>query len=134
MITDQQGLTVQRRILLAEDNPINQKIAQVMLQRLGGEVTIAENGQEARDLAKDNHYEMIFMDCQMPVMDGYQATEAIRHHTGINQHTPIIALTAHAMEGDKEKCLAAGMNDYITKPYNIETLRDVIQKWTHTPC
>ncbi len=115
-----------KRILLAEDNVVNQKIALIQLQRLGFEVDIAPNGQEAVDKALRHKYELILMDCQMPTKDGYTATKELRS-AGYVQ--PILAMTANAMQGDREKCIQCGMNDYITKPINSKELQEMLSKW-----
>ncbi len=118
-------------ILVAEDQPINQKIINQFLQRKGYQVTLVENGQLAVDKVKEKSFDVILMDVQMPVLDGYDSTRQIRGHEGKdNAHTPIIAMTAHAMKGDKEKCLAAGMDYYITKPINPVELYETIEKIT----
>lgn len=116
-------------ILLAEDNPINQKLARFMFSRGGVQLDVAENGKEAVEkyLADTERYQLVFMDIQMPVMDGREAARIIREKgfTGV----PIIAMTAESMKGDREKCLAAGMNDYISKPISREEVFDMIKKW-----
>lgn len=116
------------RILLAEDNPVNQKLARLLLAREGHEITIANNGQEAIEVfsAEPGRYDLILMDIQMPVMDGLEATKLIRAR-GFSA-VPVIAMTARAMKGDREQCLQAGMNEYITKPIRRETVLDVIEK------
>jgi CheY-like chemotaxis protein len=118
-----------RRILLAEDNEINQRITLRLLEKLGFAADAVVNGQQASESAGRKKYDLILMDCQMPIMDGFEATAVIRHREGSNHHTPICALTANAMEGDREKCLAAGMDDYITKPISIEKLREAVERW-----
>ncbi|MCP4697274.1 MAG: response regulator [Gammaproteobacteria bacterium] len=115
-------------ILLAEDNKINQQVAREILEQNGFRVDIAENGAEALERLESGHYDVILMDMQMPVMDGYQATMEIRKQAAY-QELPILAMTAHALKGDKEKCLAAGMNDYITKPIDPDRLLVVLGKW-----
>jgi signal transduction histidine kinase/CheY-like chemotaxis protein len=112
--------------LLVEDNLVNQKVAARMLEKIGCCVDIANNGLEAVDMVKQNPYDIVFMDCQMPEMDGFEATQVIRKGPPGSRHVPIVALTANAMKGDREKCLAAGMNEYIPKPIHIEDLRRVI--------
>ncbi len=116
-------------VLLAEDNLINQKLANGLLGNLGCKVTIAGNGREAVDCMKNKNFDIIFMDIQMPEMDGFEATGIIRDmekKAGI--HTPIIAMTAHAMKGDREKCLNAGMDEYVTKPISIKSVADAIKR------
>jgi len=105
-------------VLLVEDNPINQKIATIMLQRMGFEVDQAEDGSKGVDAALRRQYDFILMDVQMPNMNGFDATQAIRSGGGPNAKTKIIALTANAMQSDKEACLKAGMDDFLTKPFN----------------
>jgi len=104
-------------ILLVEDNLINQKLAARLLEKAGHVVTIAANGKEAVDQVAARPFDLVLMDVQMPEMDGYEATQAIRlREQGDRRHLPIVALTAHAMVGDREKCLQAGMDGYVTKP------------------
>jgi signal transduction histidine kinase/ActR/RegA family two-component response regulator len=116
-------------ILVAEDNPVNQRVAQLHLTRLGYQVEIVGNGQLVLEALEQKNYDLILMDCQMPVMDGYEATEQIRAISKYN-NLPIIAMTAQAMESDRERCLKVGMNDYITKPFNPQTLAQMLQHWT----
>ena len=119
------------RILLVEDNVVNQKLAVKLLQKNGHQVVAVNNGLEAcQEIAESpaSTYELVLMDIQMPVMSGYKATAKIRSMPE-HKNIPIIAMTAHAMAGDREKCLAAGMNDYITKPLKVETLINVIEQW-----
>lgn len=119
------------RILVAEDNAINQRVALRMLQKLGLEAEIVENGKLVVEALRRNSYPLILMDCQMPEMDGFQATIAIREHElAANLHrTPIVAMTAHAMQGDRERCLDVGMDDYLSKPVSLATLEDVLRRW-----
>jgi len=116
------------RILLVEDNEINQQFAQELLEGVGFEVTIANNGREAVNAVQTKEFDAVLMDLQMPVMDGYQATSEIRKHERFRD-LPIIAMTAHAMAGDKDKSLAAGMNDHITKPINPDHLFSTLFAW-----
>ena len=116
-------------MLLAEDEPITRKLLHRHLVTQGYQVLEASNGKEAVEAVKKNTYDLILMDCQMPEMDGYEATREIRKLEGEKRHTPIIAMTAHALEGDREKCLAAGMDDYISKPVRKEKLKEVLEKW-----
>ncbi len=117
-------------VLLVEDNPVNQKVAQAMLAKLGMPVVVANNGQEAVEMVKDRAFDLILMDCQMPVMDGYEATTAIRAMPGgRGEKLPIIALTANAMQGDRQKCLDAGMDDFLSKPYSLLQLKMTLLRW-----
>ncbi|AFY83749.1 PAS domain S-box protein [Oscillatoria acuminata] len=118
-------------ILLVEDTRINQKVVLNQLESLGFEADCANNGQEALDKMQVKEYNLVFMDCQMPVLDGYDATRAIRHREGDRRHMVVIGLTAYAMEGDRQKCLAAGMDDYLTKPVSVKDLQRAIRQWTH---
>ena len=121
------------RVLLAEDNPINQVYARRLLAMMGAEVTAASNGEEAVRLVREQEFDLVLMDCQMPVMDGYQATAAIRALGGAHADLPIIALTAFAMADDRDACLAAGMNDYVTKPVDRAALTAAIGRWVTAP-
>lgn len=112
------------RVLLVEDNKVNQKVASLTLQQLGGEVTIADNGKEAVDLADGPiHFSLICMDVNMPVMNGLDATRAIRRLSHPNARAYILAMTGMAFDEDKEKCITAGMNDVVTKPFDLNDLR-----------
>jgi two-component system, sensor histidine kinase and response regulator len=114
-------------VLLVEDNAVNQRLATRMLEKRGHRVVLAGNGREALEALEKRVFDLIFMDVQMPEMDGFQAAAAIREkETGTGTHLPIVALTAHAMEGDRERCLAAGMDGYLTKPIRPRELDDVL--------
>ena len=116
-------------ILVVDDQPGNQKLLCILLQDLGLKVTTANNGVEALQRCNDNNFSLIFMDIQMPVMNGFEATQAIRQHSDYNRETPIIALTAHALADEKQKLLAAGANDYLTKPISEEQIIRTIEHW-----
>ena len=128
------------RILLVEDNPINQKVAVRQLTNLGYRQTdTADTGIEALEILRHKTYDLIFMDCQMPDIDGYETSRRIRQHEEADalkgktpRHIPIIAMTANALEGDREKCLAAGMDDYLAKPVRIDQLERVLTKWSQS--
>lgn len=121
----------QIKVLLAEDHPVNQRVAKIMLERAGCAVDTAEDGQKAVEAALVSTYQIIFMDIQMPIIDGFEATKAIRdHEKAAGGHRCIVAMTAHAMSEDKEKCLQAGMDDYLSKPIKEGEIRSIIQKWT----
>jgi CheY-like chemotaxis protein len=117
-------------ILLVEDRDSNRMVALLLLKKLGWGVDVVCSGMEAVEAACKRNYSCILMDVQMPEFDGFDATKAIRQaESKTGRHTPIIALTALAMEGDKERCLSAGMDDYISKPYNLQQLKDCITKY-----
>jgi CheY-like chemotaxis protein len=117
-------------ILLAEDHPLNQKVALLLLERMGFDAHVAANGIKAVEAAKRVHYGAILMDCHMPEMDGFDATREIRkHELVVGWHVPIIAVTALAMAGDRERCLEAGMDDYITKPIDRDLLAEKLNYW-----
>jgi CheY-like chemotaxis protein len=117
-------------VLLVEDNAVNQEVATAMLTKLGVQTTVADNGRKALELARERDFDLVLMDCQMPVMDGYESTAAIRalpNARGLR--LPIIALTANAMQGDEQKCLAEGMNAFLSKPFTLAQLRALLVRW-----
>jgi CheY-like chemotaxis protein len=119
----EQGL----RILMAEDNPINQRVGKLILQKAGFRVDMVSDGSEAVEAHRLQPYDVILMDCQMPTMDGFEASRKIRQ---MSQSQPaIIAVTANALVGEREKCLQAGMNDYLSKPFQAEQLISMVRKW-----
>jgi CheY-like chemotaxis protein len=120
-------------ILLVEDHPINQKLAGTLLERLGYTFELAKNGRDAVDAAEIKAFQLILMDMQMPEMDGLEATRKIREGNGPNANTWIVALTANAMQSDQEACRAAGMNDFISKPFSRDTLDSAISRGLDRP-
>ena len=118
-------------LLLVEDNELNQLLAQELLEQAGFTVTLAENGRLGVDAVLSQHFDGVLMDVQMPVMDGYAATREIRKDSRF-EHLPIIAMTANAMDGDRESLLSAGMDDYIAKPFNRVQLGTLIERWQHS--
>ncbi len=119
------------RVLLVEDSPINQEVGMAMLETLGCRVEVASNGEEALRLVESNRYDLIFMDCQMPEMDGWEATEKIREAEQERAHrTPIIAMTAYMMDEEIERCRTAGMDDHLAKPFNLRELSEMLNHWT----
>jgi CheY-like chemotaxis protein len=121
------------RILLAEDNLVNQKVACRILENSGHRVDVAADGQAAVDAWRTGRYDLILMDCQMPVMDGYEAARKIRELEAGRTHIPIIALTAHAMKGADRECTDAGMDDYLSKPIDKERLKTCLERWLDGP-
>jgi CheY-like chemotaxis protein/HPt (histidine-containing phosphotransfer) domain-containing protein len=120
----------EQTILVAEDNPINQKLARLQLQHMGYQAEVVNNGREAVDALAARPYALVLMDCQMPVMDGYEATRTIRRaEQGTERHVPIVAMTAYAMPGQREESLAAGMDDHVSKPVRAEQLQAVIERY-----
>lgn len=129
LVVDKQNI----KILLAEDNFINLKVATAILSKLGYSVDTVANGKELLDQIQKQHYDLILLDCQMPEMDGYTTAREIRKlENNLNQHVIIIAMTAYAMKGDKEKCLAAGMDDYIAKPFDTKIVDSKLKQWLKT--
>ncbi len=122
------------RVLVVEDNPVNQRVALAMLHRLGVEAEVASDGATALEMAGIGSYDVILMDCQMPVMDGFEATAAIRAlELQGRARTPIVAVTAHAFPDDRQRCLDAGMDDYLAKPMNLADLRTTLSRWLSSP-
>ena len=126
-------------VLVAEDNSVNREVVKLMLKSLGCKADMAENGREAVELFSRKHYHLVLMDCQMPEMDGFEATrlmreiDAAQQSRGGHQHTPIVALTAHAMDGHPERCIAEGMDDYLGKPFERNQLCSILDRWTGSP-
>lgn len=122
----------QPKILVVEDNLINQKVAKMMLKTLGYSCVVVNNGREACDLLKETSFEMILMDCQMPVMDGFQATNEIRNVLYPNKHVPIVAFTANVSAGNKQRCYDSGMDGFIAKPIDRHVLESEVEKWMYS--
>ena len=122
------------RILVVEDNDVNQELMLGILEHAGLCADVVADGKQALAALERNDYEIILMDCQMPVMDGFEATTAIRHRQDHKSRIPILALTAHAMKGDRERCLAVGMDDYLTKPIERKLLLAKIREWVISGC
>jgi len=114
------------RILLAEDSPATQSLISIIMEQMGFDLTIVDNGQAAVEFLEKEEVDLVLMDCQMPQMDGFKATTQLRAK-GIE--TPVVALTAYAREEDEEQCLAAGMNDFLSKPFRMSEMRAILQKW-----
>jgi CheY-like chemotaxis protein/HPt (histidine-containing phosphotransfer) domain-containing protein len=125
------GIRRESRILIVEDNPTNRAVALAQLDRLGYQADAATDGAQAVDALERGNYDLVLMDCQMPVMDGFEATRLIRQSN--HPELPIIALTADAMSGDQEKCIREGMNDYLSKPVELRQLAEVLAKWLSRP-
>jgi CheY-like chemotaxis protein len=116
-------------VLIAEDNAVNQLVAAEMVRKRGFRTVLASDGEAAVRILSHTRCAAVFMDCQMPLLDGYEATARIRAREGRARHTPIIALTAHALNGDRERCLGAGMDDYLAKPLRPDELGRVLARW-----
>ncbi|MEK6748878.1 MAG: response regulator [Pseudomonadota bacterium] len=121
------------RVLVVEDNPVNQRVLMAMLIRLGLPSDLAQNGAEAVQKISATHYDLVLMDCLMPVIDGYEATRQIRALNDLRRDVPIVAVTANALEGDRDKCLNVGMNDYLAKPVSLDALRGALMRWMALP-
>jgi CheY-like chemotaxis protein len=132
-IEERHGPPLELSVLLAEDNLVNQRLALRVLEKLGCRSEVAADGHEVLRLWAAGRHDVILMDCQMPGMDGLQATQEIRKRESAGRHTPIVALTANAMAGDRELCLAAGMDEYVTKPFRADTLREVLLRLCTAP-
>ena len=117
-------------VLLAEDNAVNSRVARFMLEGMGHQVRQVTNGEETLAAWSEGGFDVVLMDCQMPVKDGFQTTREIRERERGASHTPIVAMTANAMKGDRDLCLDAGMDDYLCKPVDPETLRAALEKWS----
>ena len=120
------------KLLLAEDNLVNQHVAIAILKKLGLGADLAVNGREAVEAVQAKDYDLVLMDCQMPEMDGFQATRLIREYEAGQRHVPILAMTANAMQGDRERCLESGMDDYLPKPVTIDNLKNALRQWLPT--
>jgi CheY-like chemotaxis protein len=127
--TPAQSLRRLSRILLAEDNKVNQRITLRLLEKLGIQADAVINGREAVEALAKHDYDLVLMDCQMPEMDGFEATLAIREKERHGRRTPICALTANSMSSDRDQCLSAGMDDFMSKPIDLEQLQKTIEKW-----
>ncbi len=121
----------ERRILVADDNAVNRMLACKLLEKLGCSVEVACDGREAFELWRSGDFDIVFMDCQMPELDGYRAAQMIREYESKHnwERTPVIAMTAQAMPGDRERCFQAGMDDYVSKPAKLETVELMLERW-----
>jgi hypothetical protein len=122
-----------RTVLVVEDTPVNQTVATRLLERCGFQARVAENGRQALQALSERSYAAVLMDCQMPELDGYDTTREVRRREQGGPRIPIIAMTASSMEGERERCLAVGMDDYLTKPLRSQTLKDTLARWTSEP-
>jgi CheY-like chemotaxis protein len=120
-------------VLVVEDSPVNRLVAVRVLERCGFRAHVVNDGREALQALSSQRYDAVLMDCQMPDIDGYEATRELRRRENGGRHTPVIAMTAHAMTGDRERCLEAGMDDYVAKPVRAQTLNDVLRRWIDAP-
>ena len=121
------------QVLLAEDNLVNQRVTRAQLTRLGCDVDLAADGREAIAAITRRRYDLVFMDCQMPGVDGFDAAREVRRSEGDGPHVPIVALTANDLPGDRDRCLAAGMNDYLAKPTDHDSLRQTLERHARSP-
>jgi len=121
------------QVLLAEDNLVNQRVTRAQLTRLGCDVDLAADGREAIAAITRRRYDLVFMDCQMPGVDGFDAAREVRRSEGDGPHVPIVALTANDLPGDRDRCLAAGMNDYLAKPTDLDSLRQTLERHARSP-
>jgi CheY-like chemotaxis protein len=122
--------TATARVLVVEDNAVNQKVALTMLGTFGIRADLASNGRDGLQLLKILSYDVVFMDCQMPEVNGYELAAQVRKLDGPNKHVPIVALTAEVTSGCRERCLEAGMNDFISKPTKLEDIRKALETWS----
>ncbi len=127
------GAPAQRRVLIAEDDAINRKVVSHMLERRGWVVDVVGNGREAVDAVQRQRYDLVVLDCDMPEVDGFAASAAIRARETGRERIPIVAMTASAKPGDRDRCLAAGMDDYVAKPFSADALDRVLRRWTEPP-
>ena len=128
-ISERRGDPDAALVLVVEDSPVNRLVAVHVLERCGFRSHVVNDGREALQALSSQRYDAVLMDCQMPDIDGYEATKELRRRENGGRHTPVIAMTAHAMTGDRERCIEAGMDDYVTKPVRMQTLNDVLRRW-----
>jgi CheY-like chemotaxis protein len=124
---------VRGRVLVVDDNPVNALVASAMLKRIGLEVDVVEDGQQALERMHPGSYDVVLMDCQLPVLDGWEATRRYRRSEPAGKRLPIVALTANAVLGDRERCLQAGMDDYLAKPVEMDKLVAAMTHWLNRP-
>jgi len=126
---DEEKYKSDKKILIVEDNEINAELLSILLDNIGYSADIVENGAVFLDVMKEEHYDLILMDCQMPILNGYDATQQYRNSEKTGIHIPIVAVTANTMAGDREKCIASGMDDYIEKPVDSGVLKKTVRHW-----
>jgi signal transduction histidine kinase/ActR/RegA family two-component response regulator len=131
-ISERRSSAAAALVLVVEDSPVNRVVAVSVLERRGYRVHVVNDGREALQALATQRYDAVLMDCQMPDIDGYEATRELRRRESGGRHTPIIAMTAHAMTGDRERCIAAGMDDYIAKPVRAQALEEILERWIGT--